>query len=48
VEISGHSHSTPVIWGDKLFIQSASKDEGRERMLLCLNKADGKELWSKS
>jgi len=47
VELPGHSHSTPVIWGDKLFVQSASKDEGKERMLLCLSKTDGKELWSK-
>jgi len=47
VEIPGHSHSQPVIWGEKIFVQSASKDEGKERMLLCLNKADGKELWSK-
>src|SRR5688572_16028317 len=47
VPIAGHSHSTPVLWGDKLFVQSATKDEGRERMLLCLSKTDGKELWSK-
>jgi outer membrane protein assembly factor BamB len=47
VPIPGSSHSQPVIWGDKIFVQSATTDEGRERMLYCLNKADGKELWSK-
>lgn len=47
VEIPGQGHSQPVIWGEKIFVQSASKDEGKERMLYCLNKADGKELWSK-
>src|SRR5262245_29326144 len=44
VELPGHSHSTPGIWGEKIFVQSASKDDGRERMLLCLSKADGQEL----
>jgi outer membrane protein assembly factor BamB len=47
VEITGQSHSQPVIWGDKLFLTTAL-DLGRERALLCLNKRDGKELWRKS
>jgi outer membrane protein assembly factor BamB len=47
VELAGSSHSQPVIWGNKIFVHSATPDEGRERMLFCLNKEDGKELWSK-
>ena len=47
LEIPGQSHSQPVIWGDKLFLTTAT-DLGKERALLCLNKGDGKELWRKS
>ena len=46
VPIPGESHCQPVVSGDKLFLTSAI-EQGKERMLLCLNKADGKELWSK-
>src|SRR5205814_4258421 len=31
VSVPGNSHSQPVIWGEKIFIQSATPDEGRER-----------------
>jgi outer membrane protein assembly factor BamB len=48
VKLTGESHSQPVIWGDKIFITSATKDLGKERYLICLSKADGKELWKKS
>src|ERR1043165_2686067 len=46
VEIPGKSHSQPVIWEDKIFLESAL-DDGKERLLICLQKADGRELWSK-
>lgn len=45
--LPGYGNSSPVIWGDRLFIQSASPD-GKERFLLCLNTTDGKELWRRS
>ncbi len=44
VELPGAGNSSPVIWGDRLFIQSASAD-GKERYLLCLSTADGQEVW---
>jgi outer membrane protein assembly factor BamB len=44
VKLPGESHSAPVAWGDHLYIESAA---GPERILLCLQKSDGKELWSK-
>lgn len=46
IAIPGESHGQPVIEGEKLFLTTAV-NEGRERMLLCLQKSDGKELWSK-
>jgi outer membrane protein assembly factor BamB len=47
VELPGTGNSSPVVWGDRLFIQSASPDGG-ERYLLCLSVVDGKELWRRS
>ena len=41
--LPGIGHSSPVIWGDRLFLQSAS---ATERMLLCFRVSDGKELWT--
>jgi outer membrane protein assembly factor BamB len=46
-ELPGAGNSSPVIWGDRLFVQSASGD-GRERYLICLGAADGKVIWSRT
>lgn len=35
-------NSTPVIWGNKVFLTQAI---GSDRMLLCLDRQDGHELW---
>ncbi|MBL9199104.1 MAG: PQQ-binding-like beta-propeller repeat protein [Opitutaceae bacterium] len=47
VPISGASHSQPVIWGDRIFLLTAL-EAGKERVLLCLDKRDGRELWRTS
>jgi outer membrane protein assembly factor BamB len=44
VALPGDGNSSPIIWGDRIFLQSASKD-GRERHLLSLNAADGATVW---
>ncbi|MBL9209050.1 MAG: PQQ-binding-like beta-propeller repeat protein [Opitutaceae bacterium] len=44
VPIAGDSHAQPVIWGDRIFLTTAIED-GKARALLCLSKADGRELW---
>jgi outer membrane protein assembly factor BamB len=43
-ELPGSGNSSPVIWGKRLFLQSATADE---RFLLCLDVADGSILWKK-
>jgi outer membrane protein assembly factor BamB len=43
--IPGQGNSSPVVWGDRLFLQSATV---KERMLLCLNVHDGKILWTQT
>jgi outer membrane protein assembly factor BamB len=45
--IPGVGNSSPIVWGDRVFVQSASAD-GKERMLLSLSTADGKLLWARS
>jgi outer membrane protein assembly factor BamB len=47
VRVPGIGHSSPVIWGDRLFLQSASAD-GKERWLLCLDADTGKTLWTRA
>jgi outer membrane protein assembly factor BamB len=47
VPLPGAGNSCPVVWGDRLFVQSATTD-GKERLLLCLDAATGKERWTKS
>jgi outer membrane protein assembly factor BamB len=44
VAIPGESHSNPVFWDDRIFLESSMPDAS-ERMILCLKKEDGSELW---
>jgi outer membrane protein assembly factor BamB len=46
VSLPAVGHSSPVLWGEKLFVTSAEPATGK-RLLLCLNTRDGKTLWSK-
>jgi outer membrane protein assembly factor BamB len=45
--IPGLGNSSPIVWGKRVFLQSATED-GKERLLLCLNVSDGKIIWSRS
>jgi outer membrane protein assembly factor BamB len=45
--LPGHGNSSPIVSGDKVFVQSAAAD-GSERFLLCLDAANGDVLWKKS
>ncbi len=46
VDLPGKGHSSPVVWGDRIFLTSADKDRG-VHMNLCLSVKDGKILWSR-
>jgi outer membrane protein assembly factor BamB len=46
-ELPGEGNSTPIVWGDKVFVSCAS-DKGRLRSLLCFSKQTGEQLWAKS
>jgi outer membrane protein assembly factor BamB len=43
----GSGHSSPIIWGDKLFV-TACLDDTQERVLACYRKTDGEKLWQKT
>lgn len=44
VRLPERGNSTPVVWGDKVFVTQAVEKEGR-RLLLCFDRKDGKLLW---
>jgi len=44
ISLPGTGHSSPVVWGDKVFVTCF--DDATDRgIVLCLNAANGKELW---
>lgn len=46
VPLAEEGNSTPVVWGDRIFLTQAPSG-GAKRSLLCLARADGKLLWQK-
>src|SRR5437773_9628715 len=44
IELPGVGHSSPVLWGDKIFLLSADPKTAM-RYLLCINAADGNQIW---
>ena len=47
IEVPGLGNSSPIIWKDHLYLQTATSD-GKERQLLCLSVKDGSTLWKES
>jgi outer membrane protein assembly factor BamB len=43
-ELPDRGNSTPVVWGDKVFITQAIEKAGR-RLLLCFDRKTGRQLW---
>lgn len=46
VELPGPSAGTPVLLGDKIFLSALDK-KSKSLLAVCLNRADGKELWQR-
>ena len=44
IKLPGVGHSSPVLWGEKIFLLSADPTNAT-RYVLCINAADGKENW---
>ena len=43
-ELKGHGQSSPVIWGDRIFLTSALEN-GKQRLVFCIDAHDGKVQW---
>lgn len=45
--IAGWGHSSPIVWKDRIFVISCLEEEN-SRVLLCLERSSGKQLWQKT
>jgi len=46
VPIPGKGHASPIVWGRHIFVVTAIKEK-KQRILLCLDRKDGKILWQR-
>ncbi len=44
--LKGSGQSTPIVWGDRIFLTSAV-DAGKTRLVICVDRKSGKILWEK-
>jgi outer membrane protein assembly factor BamB len=47
VAIPGKGHSSPIVWGDRIFITTCLEQE-QKRVLLCLDRRTGNVLWQRT
>lgn len=47
IDLPDAGNSTPITWGDKLFLTQAT-EKGKKRSLVCLNRKDGSKVWEKA
>jgi outer membrane protein assembly factor BamB len=47
VAVPGKGHSSPVVWGDRIYLTTALEKE-QQRVLLCLDRRTGKTLWERA
>jgi outer membrane protein assembly factor BamB len=45
LELPGSGHSSPVLWGDKLFLTCEARDE-KQRFVVCIDARNGRVLWT--
>src|SRR5437763_10059635 len=48
VALPAGGNSSPIVWGDRVFLNCAANSKGTRRSLYCFNRADGRELWVKT
>jgi outer membrane protein assembly factor BamB len=47
VQLPGSGQSSPIIWGDRIFLTSAL-GRGQERLVICVDRRTGKTLWQQT
>lgn len=45
VPLPGPGMSTPIVWGERVFITQSLDLAGHQRAVICFDRKDGKELW---
>jgi outer membrane protein assembly factor BamB len=48
VKLPSPGNSSPVVWGDRVFLTQALDDRGSQRAVQCYDRKDGKLLWQKA
>jgi outer membrane protein assembly factor BamB len=48
VALPSGGNSSPIVWGDRVFLTCAEDARGFRRSLYCFSRADGKQLWVKT
>ena len=43
-EVPGSGNSSPIVWGDRIFLTTAY-DDGKRRSVLCFRRSTGEQLW---
>ena len=46
IPVPGEGHSSPIVWGDKVFLTS-SLTEKNKRILLCIDRLSGQTVWQR-
>src|SRR3954453_9750294 len=46
IELPGIGHSSPVVWGERVFVTACDED-ATKRTLLCVRATDGQTLWTR-
>lgn len=46
-KLPGPGHSSPIVWGNRVFLTAYRKQGAGELLVLCLDKASGKILWER-
>ena len=46
VKVPGEGHSSPIVWGDRVFLTSCQPDT-LQRLLICLDRDSGDMLWKR-
>jgi len=45
--LPGPGMSSPIVWGERVFLTQALDREGKQRALMCFDRRDGKVVWQK-
>jgi outer membrane protein assembly factor BamB len=47
VDLPGPGNSSPIVWGERVFLTQSLDKEGKRRAVMCFQRSDGKLLWQK-